>query len=75
MALRSISVDILLAGAAGVEPANAGTKNQCLTTWPRPITKRWHYIVNDLVALVTRAAGGVKVLFKCFNSFGVHIGG
>lgn len=26
-----------MAGAAGVEPANAGTKNQCLTTWPRPI--------------------------------------
>ena len=25
-----------LAGAAGVEPANAGTKNRCLTTWRRP---------------------------------------
>ena len=25
-----------LAGAAGFEPANAGTKNRCLTTWPRP---------------------------------------
>src|SRR5438270_8561295 len=26
----------LLAGAAGFEPANAGTKNRCLTTWRRP---------------------------------------
>ncbi len=26
-----------LAGAEGFEPPNAGTKNQCLTTWPRPI--------------------------------------
>ncbi len=26
-----------MAGAAGFEPANAGTKNQCLTTWRRPI--------------------------------------
>ena len=25
-----------LAGAAGFEPANASTKNWCLTTWPRP---------------------------------------
>src|SRR4029078_5571743 len=26
----------MLAGAAGFEPANAGTKNRCLTTWRRP---------------------------------------
>ena len=26
----------VLAGAAGFEPANAGTKNRCLTTWRRP---------------------------------------
>ncbi len=26
-----------MAGAAGIEPANADTKNRCLTTWPRPI--------------------------------------
>src|SRR5690349_24388049 len=25
-----------MAGAAGFEPANAGTKNRCLTTWRRP---------------------------------------
>ena len=25
-----------VAGAAGFEPANAGTKNRCLTTWRRP---------------------------------------
>ena len=27
---------VVLAGAAGFEPANAGTKNRCLTTWRRP---------------------------------------
>src|SRR5689334_2429867 len=25
-----------MAGAAGFEPANAGTKNRCLTAWRRP---------------------------------------
>lgn len=25
-----------MAGAAGFEPANADTKNRCLTTWRRP---------------------------------------
>ena len=28
-----------LAGAAGFEPANGGTKSRCLTTWRRPKTK------------------------------------
>ena len=28
--------DFLMAGSAGFEPANAGTKTQCLTTWRRP---------------------------------------
>ena len=32
----SISIFRWLAGAAGFEPANAGTKNRCLTTWRRP---------------------------------------
>ena len=27
---------LYLAGSAGFEPANAGTKTQCLTTWRRP---------------------------------------
>ena len=26
-----------MAGMEGLEPPNAGTKNQCLTTWRRPI--------------------------------------
>jgi hypothetical protein len=25
-----------VAGAAGFEPAHVGTKNRCLTAWPRP---------------------------------------
>ena len=25
-----------MAGAEGFEPPNVGTKNRCLTTWPRP---------------------------------------
>ncbi len=39
-----------MAGAAGFEPANAGTKNQCLTTWPRPNIYSVEYfkIVNVL---------------------------
>ena len=32
-----------LAGAAGFEPANAGTKNRCLTTWRRPIIRPARY--------------------------------
>src|SRR6185437_11595261 len=31
-----------LAGAAGFEPANAGTKNRCLTTWLRPSRRLPH---------------------------------
>lgn len=27
-----------MAGAAGIEPANADTKNRCLTAWRRPNT-------------------------------------
>src|SRR3546814_15391014 len=34
---RSPTVSLqLLDGAAGIEPANAGTKNRCLTAWLRP---------------------------------------
>src|SRR3546814_1894287 len=29
---------VMLAGAAGFEPAHAGTKNRCLTAWLRPNT-------------------------------------
>ncbi len=32
-----------LAGAAGIEPANADTKNRCLTTWLRPISSGAQY--------------------------------
>lgn len=31
---------LIMAGSAGFEPANAGTKTQCLTTWRRPISAR-----------------------------------
>jgi hypothetical protein len=31
-----------MAGAAGFEPAHAGTKNRCLTAWRRP--KKQNYI-------------------------------
>ena len=37
---RTIAVGtISLAGAAGFEPANAGIKSRCLTTWRRPISE------------------------------------
>ena len=32
----SLTLLYSLAGTAGFEPANAGTKTQCLTTWRRP---------------------------------------
>ena len=28
-----------MAGAGGIEPTNAGSKNRCLTTWLRPNKK------------------------------------
>ena len=31
-----------MAGTAGFEPANAGTKNRCLTTWRRPISSKYN---------------------------------
>ena len=34
---QSLTGTVRLVGAAGIEPANAGTKNRCLTTWLRPI--------------------------------------
>ena len=34
-----------LAGTAGFEPANAGTKTQCLTTWRRPTIARTMTII------------------------------
>jgi hypothetical protein len=37
-----------LAGAAGIEPANAGIKSRCLTAWRRPNKEFALYIVyND----------------------------
>ena len=35
-----------LAGTAGFEPANAGTKTQCLTTWRRPNIARTMMIIT-----------------------------
>lgn len=34
-----------LAGTAGFEPANAGTKTQCLTAWRRPTIARTMTII------------------------------
>ena len=31
-----------VAGAAGIEPANAGIKIRCLTAWRRPILEHLH---------------------------------
>ena len=35
----------IFVGAAGFEPANAGTKTQCLTTWRRPTIARTMTII------------------------------
>ena len=37
MNYQRLTGTVRLVGAAGIEPANAGTKNRCLTTWLRPI--------------------------------------
>ena len=36
---------ISVAGSAGFEPANAGTKTQCLTAWRRPTIARTMTII------------------------------
>lgn len=38
-----------MAGAAGFEPAHAGTKNRCLTAWPRPKNQKYinHILLPD----------------------------
>lgn len=33
---RNLSPSSVVAGAAGFEPTNVGTKSRCLTTWRRP---------------------------------------
>ncbi len=49
----SLTLLYSLAGTAGFEPANAGTKTQCLTTWRRPTNKRacnkyYTTLINDM---------------------------
>ncbi len=34
---KGLQFSYILAGAAGIEPANAGIKSRCLTAWRRPI--------------------------------------
>ena len=36
---RNLSPLHLVAGVAGFEPTNVGTKSRCLTTWRHPIKK------------------------------------
>gem|GEM_PF-2019314 len=36
---RGAGIALVLAGAAGFEPANAGIKSRCLTTWRRPSSR------------------------------------
>lgn len=43
-----------MAGAAGIEPANTDTKNQCLTAWRRPtncdaVSIEWDGMCKDLL--------------------------
>ena len=41
----SLTLLYSLAGTAGFEPANAGTKTQCLTAWRRPTIARTMTII------------------------------
>src|SRR3954463_5625171 len=49
-----------LAGAAGFEPANAGTKNRCLTTWRRPSRRERGYIDGCRLVGRGRAPGSPR---------------
>ena len=49
---------LIMAGVAGIEPANDGIKTRCLTTWLHPI--RLLYLKNNLLI--------VKFVFECVKS-------
>ena len=53
-----------LAGVAGIEPANAGTKNRCLTTWLHPSRARSYN--GDLANVKAEFA----LLFDCGTPLG-----
>ena len=44
----SLTLLYSLAGTAGFEPANAGIKTQCLTTWRRPTADRYMLLLSNL---------------------------
>ena len=53
--------EIRLAGAAGFEPANAGTKNRCLTTWRRP-SRRERGLIAGRLRVGRGSASGESLL-------------
>lgn len=57
-----------MAGAAGFEPAHAGTKNQCLTTWRRP------NIIRTTCNICATVPDNNTRLELIFQSVGEHIG-
>ncbi len=49
---------LIMAGVAGIEPANDGIKTRCLTTWLHPI--RLLYLQNNVLI--------VKFVVECVKS-------
>ena len=57
-------VKMIMAGTVGFEPTNAGTKNQCLTTWRRPIVRMQlcGYYLADKINLLGKIINPTKLL-------------
>jgi hypothetical protein len=45
-----------MAGAGGLEPTNAGSKDRCLTTWLRPNTKNFQKLIGNNLSHFFKAA-------------------
>ncbi len=61
-----------MAGVAGIEPANADTKNRCLTTWPHPSITLYvarKALLSSLFALgkgvIAQNPNNLAIVIKC----------
>src|SRR3546814_761124 len=64
---------VMLAGAAGFEPAHAGTKNRCLTAWLRPNTSGRAGSKRRPYTQAASAGKGFFVPFPKKTSVGSHV--
>ena len=57
----------LLAGAAGIEPANHGIKTRCLTAWLRPISALLQHIGTRPLDATTQVDNSRSELMRMPN--------